>query len=240
VTRNLRTYEHFCLTARALERVGDRWSLLVVRDLLTGPKRFTDLMDRLGGITPKTLTQRLRELADEGVVTADREPGRREVWYALTQAGQELAPVVDALAWWGLRHAWRPPRPGERIHAEHLLSAVARTLEHTVEDRAPARWQFRFPDGDYLLACDGRHWSVTTGSAEGTAEVTITGRLEAFLAYLYGPPGSPAPELDIAGARPARRRFDRLLSVFVEATQAEAGQVEATQAEASHVEAKQE
>ena len=53
VTRNVRTYDHFCLTARALERVGDRWSLLVIRDLLTGPKRFTDLMDRLGGITQR-------------------------------------------------------------------------------------------------------------------------------------------------------------------------------------------
>src|SRR6266516_3010570 len=53
VTRNVRTYDHFCLTARALERVGDRWSLLVIRDLLTGPKRFTDLKDRLGGITPR-------------------------------------------------------------------------------------------------------------------------------------------------------------------------------------------
>jgi DNA-binding HxlR family transcriptional regulator len=57
VTRNVRTYDHFCLTARALERVGDRWSLLVIRDLLSGAKRFTDLMDRLGGITPKTLSQ---------------------------------------------------------------------------------------------------------------------------------------------------------------------------------------
>ena len=52
VTRNVRTYGHFCLTARALESVGDRWSLLVIRDLLTGAKRYTDLMDRLGGITP--------------------------------------------------------------------------------------------------------------------------------------------------------------------------------------------
>ena len=77
MTRNVRTYDHFCLVARALERVGDRWSLLVIRDLLTGAKRFTDLMDRLGGITPKTLSQRLRELQDAGIVAADREPGRR-------------------------------------------------------------------------------------------------------------------------------------------------------------------
>ncbi|HWU59654.1 MAG TPA: helix-turn-helix domain-containing protein, partial [Microbacteriaceae bacterium] len=64
MTRNVRTYDHFCVIARALEDVGDRWTLLVIRDLLSGAKRFTDLMDRLGSITPKTLTQRLRELED--------------------------------------------------------------------------------------------------------------------------------------------------------------------------------
>jgi DNA-binding HxlR family transcriptional regulator len=56
VTRNVRTYDHFCLTARALERVGDRWSLLVIRDLLSGAKRFTDLMARLGGFAPTTIS----------------------------------------------------------------------------------------------------------------------------------------------------------------------------------------
>ena len=114
MTRNVRTYDHFCLTARALERVGDRWSLLVIRDLLTGTKRFTDLMDRLGGITPKTLSQRLRELEDAGIVAADREPGRREVWYRLTPAGADLGPVLGALGRWGLQHAWRRPLPGEQ------------------------------------------------------------------------------------------------------------------------------
>src|ERR1700759_5570758 len=98
VTRNVRTYDHFCLTARALERVGDRWSLLVIRDLLTGAKRFTDLMDRLGGITPKTPTQRPRGLDHAGIVTPARQPGRREVWYRLTPAGADLRPVLDALS----------------------------------------------------------------------------------------------------------------------------------------------
>ena len=129
VIRNVRTYDHFCLTARALERVGDRWSLLVIRDLLTGPKRFTDLMDRLGGITPKTLSQRLRELEDTGILTADREPGRREVWYRLTPAGADLGPVIEGLNRWGLRHAWRRPQAGEPVHAEHLLRSAILAIE---------------------------------------------------------------------------------------------------------------
>ena len=167
VTRNVRTYDHFCLTARALERVGDRWSLLVIRDLLTGAKRFTDLMDRLGGITPKTLSQRLRELQDTGIVTADREPGRREVWYRLTPAGADLAPVIDALSWWGLRHAWRWPLPGEPLHAEHLLRAAIQAIDLAAGDHEPARWHFRLDGADYLAESDGHQWSLTATAPPG-------------------------------------------------------------------------
>lgn len=211
MTRNVRTYDHFCLVARALEQVGDRWSLLLVRDLLTGPKRFTDLTDRLGGITPKTLTQRLRELTDLDLVTADREPGRREVWYALTDAGHDLAPVVDALGWWGIRHAWRWPRPGEPLHAEHLLGGVTQALEHGTDDHAPARWHFRLPD-DYLIESDGRHWTLTTGSPRPAADVTITASIETFVQYLFA--RSPGLPIELAGEPAAVDRFTRLVSAL--------------------------
>jgi DNA-binding HxlR family transcriptional regulator len=138
VTRNVRTYDHFCLVARALERVGDRWSLLVIRDLLTGAERFTDLMDPLGGITPETLSTRLRELDDAGIVAADREPGRREVFYRMTPAGADLGPVIDALSWWGLQHEWRWPQAGEPVHAEHLLRTVTQAIGRTEDDHEPA------------------------------------------------------------------------------------------------------
>src|SRR5215472_9693558 len=95
--RNARRYGHFCMLAEALEHVGDRWTLLVVRDLEQGPRRFTDLMERLAGITPKTLTQRLRDLESDGLVEAERQPGRREIWYKLTEAGRELRPALDEL-----------------------------------------------------------------------------------------------------------------------------------------------
>src|ERR1035438_6314257 len=148
--RNVRTYDHFCLVARTLERVGDRWSLLVIRDLLTGTKRFTDLMDLLGGITPKTLSQRLRELEHTGIVTADREPGRREGWYRLTPTGADLGPVIAALSWWGLRHAGRWPQAGEPLHAEHLLRAAVQAIDLAAGDHEPARWYFRLDGADYL------------------------------------------------------------------------------------------
>jgi DNA-binding HxlR family transcriptional regulator len=141
--------------------VGERWNLLVIRDLITGPKRFTDLMDRLGGITPKTLSQRLSELEDAGIVIADREPGQREVWYRLTPAGADLGPVIGMLNWWGLRHAWRWPQAGEPLHAEHLLRSAIKAIDLAADDHQPARWHFRLDGTDYLAESNGAQWSVT-------------------------------------------------------------------------------
>ena len=219
MSRNVRTYDHFCVLARALERVGDRWSLLVIRDLLTGGKRFTDLMDRLGGITPKTLTQRLRELEEGGIVTADRAPGRREVWYRLTAAGAELGPAVDALSWWGLRHAWRMPNPGERLHIEHLLRATTQAIDRTADDRAPATWHIALAgDGDYLITSDGEHWSLSTEPPGRPADVTVTvsGTGDAWLRFAADPSRDTAVRtgIDITGAEPDVRRFLSLLRLF--------------------------
>jgi len=216
VTRNVRTYDHFCLIARTLEQVGERWSLLVIRDLLTGPKRFTDLMKRLAGITPKTLTQRLRELADAGVVTADREPGRREVWYELTAAGQELEPIVDALNWWGLRHAWRWPQPDEPLHPEHLLRAVTQAIDKTAGNHAPTRWHIRFPDEDYLVECDGHRWSLATTDPRARTDVTVTATVETFARFVFAPPGVPEPDIAVVGRTDAVQRFRRLIHAIAD------------------------
>jgi DNA-binding HxlR family transcriptional regulator len=218
VTRNIRSYGHFCVLARALERVGDRWSLLVIRDLVTGPRRFTDLMDRLGGITPATLSQRLRELEDAGVLVADREPGRREVWYRLTPAGAELRPVIDALGSWGLRHAWRWPREGEPLHAEHLLSAAIRAIDNGATDNAvdhePARWLFRLDGADYLAESDGHRWSLTTAVTAAPADVTVAATTQALAAFLFSGSGSG---VDITGEPGAVRRFRRLAAALATA-----------------------
>jgi DNA-binding HxlR family transcriptional regulator len=211
VTRNVRTYDHFCLVARALERVGDRWSLLVIRDLLTGAKRFTDLMDRLGGITPKTLSQRLRELEDTGIVTADREPGRREVWYRLTPAGADLGPVIDGLNLWGLRHAWRWPLPGEPLHAEHLLRCVTQAIDLAGAGHEPARWHFRLDGADYLAETDGHQWSLAAEAPSEPVDVTITSTTQALTALIFADSDA---DIDITGKPRAVARFRRLINTM--------------------------
>lgn len=211
MVRNVRTYSHACLTARTLELAGERWSLLVIRDLLTGPKRFTDLIDRLGGITPKTLSQRLRELGDAGIVVADREPGRREVWYSLTPAGADLRPVLDSLNWWGLRHAWRLPREGETLHPEHLLRSAIQAIEHVAGDPAPARWRFRVDGSDYLAESDGCHWHLAAPGSPGSADVTITATTGSLAALIVA---RADHDVGITGDPAQVQRFRRLIATM--------------------------
>lgn len=154
-----RRYGHFCPMARALELIGDRWSLLLVRDLLRGRQRFTDLLGLCAGITPRQLTIGLRRLEDAGVVARD-ESGR-QVWYQLTPSGQELAPAIDDLLVWGLRHATGAPAPDEPVHAEHVLYGTLAALNRAEEaPPAPVTWMWRFPDGTHTLHWDGTRWRL--------------------------------------------------------------------------------
>ena len=101
---NKRSYEDACGAARALDLIGERWALLVVRELLLGPKRFTDLRSGLPGISPNVLTQRLTELEEDGIIARRKLPPPAGSWvYELTQWGIELGPIVMDLGRWGAR-----------------------------------------------------------------------------------------------------------------------------------------
>jgi DNA-binding HxlR family transcriptional regulator len=187
-----RTYGHFCMLARALERVGHRWVLLIVRDLAGGPQRFTDLQERLGGITAKTLSLRLRELEADGLVVVERVPGRREVWYALTGAGADLKPVVEDLVDWGLRHALAPPEPGEPAHPEHLLLALRILLEREQVFIEGADWVLRLADdGAYTMRGTSDGWSVVPGASDHP-QVTITTTKAGWAEFLASQPEARA------------------------------------------------
>jgi DNA-binding HxlR family transcriptional regulator len=218
MARAVRTYDHFCSLARTLERVGDRWTLLVVRDLLGGPRRFTDLMARLGGITPKTLTQRLRDLTEDGIVEVDREPGRREVWYRLTPAGAELGPAVASLTLWGLRHAGRPPLPGEAVHPEHLLQALRMVLNRTPPPTDRPTWRFRFADdSEYTVGFDGQSWIVDPQGLAGPTDLVIDTTTQAWTKLLLTPPDrrrAADQGVEIHGPPTAVEQFFELLARF--------------------------
>jgi DNA-binding HxlR family transcriptional regulator len=153
-------YQHYCPMARSLEVIGEKWSLLIVRDLLRGPQRFTDLQHYLGNITPKWLSLRLRELEAAGLVERNKEPGRREVRYSLTEKGRELAPVVESLTVWGIRHASRDPKPGEHVHPEQSMEAAL--CYFNVRSRKaprPVSWLVCFSNGKQIaMVYDGQRW----------------------------------------------------------------------------------
>jgi DNA-binding HxlR family transcriptional regulator len=217
VTRTSRTYDHYCSLARALERVGDRWTLLILRDLLSGSRRFTDLADRLGGITPKTLSGRLRELVDDGIVEVDRQQGRREVRYRLTAIGEELAPAVEALTWWGLRNAHRPPLPGEPVHAEHLLKVFRLALSRMAPPGRAVRWRFEISDDrDYTLSYDLHDWLLTDGDDRlDPVDLVVRGHSSDWAHYFLATSDDDRAQhrdrLALIGPVEEWKRFERLI-----------------------------
>ncbi|MFD3567821.1 winged helix-turn-helix transcriptional regulator [Streptomyces sp. NPDC058667] len=113
-----REYKQFCGLARAMEMVGERWSMLIVRDLLNGPRRYTDLRKGLPAIPTNILSTRLKQLEEAGLATRRALPHpERAVVYELTEYGRDLEPALIALGRWGAR-TMTEPRPGEAISAE--------------------------------------------------------------------------------------------------------------------------
>lgn len=97
-----RSYDHYCAVSRALDVVGDRWNLLVVRELSSGPRRYSDLFADLPGISTDVLAARLKELERDGILTRRRTgPRAATAVYELTPVGHDLRPVLDSLSAWG-------------------------------------------------------------------------------------------------------------------------------------------
>jgi DNA-binding HxlR family transcriptional regulator len=206
-------YRHFCPAARALEVIGEKWSLLVVRDLLAGPRRFSDLRRSLTAITAKWLIARLRALEEDGIVA--REPaGRREVWYRLTPKGEDLAPVIDALLVWGIDHALGRLRPGEAIHPGRAMDGVTRYLERRgVRPARPVTWVVRFAgDRSYTLRFDGQRWSRQRG--EAAADVVVETSPEGWVRFLAADRVGRRRWLDRAQVKGTRQRLQELASAF--------------------------
>ena len=122
-------YRQFCALARAAEIVGERWTLLIIRELLIGPKRFSDLLDHLGGMSPTLLTARLAALIENGMVRKVTWPGPVSAQvYELTESGREIQPAIRELIRWGGRFLF-PPRPDDDFEPDWVLlglDAIAR------------------------------------------------------------------------------------------------------------------
>jgi DNA-binding HxlR family transcriptional regulator len=143
-----RTYNQYCATARTLDIVGERWSLLLVRELLTGPKRFGDLQRNLRGLGTGLLASRLKHLEQHGIARKTvLPPPARTPAYVLTESGAELAPVVLDLARWGMRWAMADPREDETFEPGWAVLGLHARFAPNAAIGLTAVYEFRV-DGD--------------------------------------------------------------------------------------------
>ncbi|MFE6662092.1 winged helix-turn-helix transcriptional regulator [Streptomyces sp. NPDC057697] len=154
-----RSYDQFCAAARALDSVGDRWTLLIVRELLAGPRRYTDLHADLPGVSTDVLASRLRDMEQSGLATRRRlPPPAAASVYELTGRGHALMPVLAALAEWGAP-ALAERRPTDAVRAHWFALPLLRALEGLSHA------------GTVEVHLDEGEFHVRAGGAEGAAAV---------------------------------------------------------------------
>lgn len=167
-----RTYGDRCGVARALDAVGERWALLVVRELLLGPKRFTDLHRGLGTMSQNVLTQRLRDLEQAGVVERYRLRPPAGSWvYELTDAGAQLEPVLIALGNWG---RLRLMHDDTVFSQDALLLALRTTFDPVAAEGLNLVLDLRLPDDQLELAVVDGTLTMTRRAAEAADVVLDT------------------------------------------------------------------
>jgi DNA-binding HxlR family transcriptional regulator len=160
----IRTYGDPCGIARALDLVGERWALLVVRELLLGPKRFTDLRAGLPGASPNVLSQRLRELERAGIVRRRKLGPPASVWvYELTDRGLELEPVLLELGRWGSRS---PAKHAAELSVNALIIALKTMFDPHAADGLQATYELRLGEERFRVHVTDGHMDLTRGNAD--------------------------------------------------------------------------
>jgi DNA-binding HxlR family transcriptional regulator len=151
------SYGQFCPVAKAMELLDERWTMLVVRELVLGSERFNDLRRGLPRMSPTLLSKRLHQLVRAGIV--EKVVDGRETRYVLTPAGQELRPVVEAVGTWGAR--WIGELGDADLDPKLLLWDMHRNVDHEAVPPRRTVVQFRFPE---LRGSAGRWWLVISPS----------------------------------------------------------------------------
>jgi DNA-binding HxlR family transcriptional regulator/putative sterol carrier protein len=207
-----RSYDQFCPAARALD--GERWTLLIIRELLLGPKRYTDLVSGLPGIGPNVLAERLRHLQAAGVIERrTMPPPAASTVYELTPLGHGLRPVLGSLMNWGL-HLLGTPKPGEAANAGWLLQLLEAGADNDAAKGVRESYQFCV-DGSvmHVVVDDGRVEAREGPAASPT--VTGTTDFDTFLALgarsITPAEAVAAGKLDVEGDPDAAQRAIRIL-----------------------------
>ncbi len=183
----MRSYGQYCSVAKALDVIGDRWTLLVIRELLLrGACRYTDLKNGLPGIATNLLADRIRELEAAGLIRREEAPPPvATTLVQLTQAGAELEPVLRALGWWGLRYMPGPADTDE-FRSQWFTFPVDFFLTDRDPGAPPAAVELRPAGGDpAIIEVSGGAVRTRLGAA-GSPDLILAGRPQLIMALLTG------------------------------------------------------
>jgi DNA-binding HxlR family transcriptional regulator len=206
-----RTYGDRCGVARALDMVGERWALLVLRELLLGPKRFTDLRAGLPHVSPDILAQRLRELEQSGVVRRAKLPppaGSRV--YELTERGRALEPVVLELGRWG---SVAPFPPGKAEIGPDALAIALKSL-FVPADGGDAAIELRLGEDRFSVRTAGGVLELARGAAAAPDATIETDPATLATVLWHGRDPAEAERAGELAVEGSRRAFKRFLSLF--------------------------
>jgi DNA-binding HxlR family transcriptional regulator len=180
----VKSYRQFCSVAKALDVVGDRWALLVVRELLLGPRRYTDLLEGLPVVGTNVLSTRLRELESAGIVTRRPLPAPTAVTvYDLTDDGRDLRGVLDALAQWGARRL-DTPADGDAVEPRWFVASLAARIDSSRLDEG-ATFELRLDDEIFTVAVEACG-AIARHGAPANPTASLTGSLRNFFAASRG------------------------------------------------------
>jgi DNA-binding HxlR family transcriptional regulator len=208
-------YQQYCALARALDVAGDRWTLLIVRELTPGARRFTDLIDGLPGVSRNLLTERLRALERDGIIARkDLPPPAARQVYDLTEDGRDLATAMAPLIAWGAR--WLGDRkPEETFRARWPTVAMVGLADREAAKGVSESYQFLVGDSAFYFTVDDGSIEVHDGRAEKPA-VTWTTDEDTWADIVSGKitagPAAAAGALTIAGDPQAANRLRKIFS----------------------------
>jgi DNA-binding HxlR family transcriptional regulator len=210
----MRSYAQYCPVAKASEVLGDRWTLLIVREMLGGASGFNELQRGLPGISRSVLTDRMRALERAEVVERRKGPGGRTLEYRLTPGGRDLEPVVQAIGEWGATWSFTDPRP-EELDPDLLVVWMARHVDRgrLPLERTVIRFDFRDPTRRYWMVLEPSEVSVCLQHPGFDVDLEVEvdtatlysvylGRAELGLAIRAG-------RLTLSGPRTLQRDFGR-------------------------------
>lgn len=193
-----RSYQQYCPLARALDVIGDRWTLLVLRELLFSPKRFTDLQQRLEGIAPNLLSRRLKELEAAGLIERRAlPPPAAAQLYDLTDKGRALEDALFELARWGVQFLGSF-QGGEAFQTEWLLPVLEEMADRDAARGVHEIYEVHLGDTTFWVKVADGEVTVRPGGAPEPPDLTIRTDLDTFMAVGFG---TMSPEEAVASGR---------------------------------------